>query len=45
LAGFEGLEGVNNHPPTRRRTMGAILDDLDGHEGYPLRQLLDGTTT
>jgi hypothetical protein len=25
--------------------MGAILDDLDGHEGYPLRQLPDGTTT
>jgi hypothetical protein len=25
--------------------MGAILDDLDGHEGYPLRQLPDGTTS
>jgi hypothetical protein len=25
--------------------MGAILDDLDGHEGYPLRRLTDGTTT
>jgi hypothetical protein len=25
--------------------MGAILDDLDGHEGYPLRQLPDGTAT
>ena len=25
--------------------MGAILDDLDGHEGYPLRQLPDGITT
>jgi hypothetical protein len=25
--------------------MGAILDDLDGHEGFPLRQLPDGTTT
>jgi hypothetical protein len=25
--------------------MGAIIDDLDGHEGYPLRQLPDGTTT
>ncbi len=25
--------------------MGAILDDLDGHEGYPLRRLPDGTTT
>jgi hypothetical protein len=25
--------------------MGAILDDLNGHEGYPLRQLPDGTTT
>jgi hypothetical protein len=25
--------------------MGAILDDLDDHEGYPLRQLPDGTTT
>ena len=25
--------------------MGAILDDLDGHEGHPLRQLPDGTTT
>lgn len=25
--------------------MRAILDDLDGHEGYPLRQLPDGTTT
>jgi hypothetical protein len=25
--------------------MGAILDDLDTHEGYPLRQLPDGTTT
>jgi hypothetical protein len=24
--------------------MGAILDDLSGHEGYPLRQLPDGTT-
>src|ERR687891_1258882 len=25
--------------------MGAILDDLHGHEGYPLHQLPDGTTT
>ncbi|HET6753370.1 MAG TPA: hypothetical protein VFH23_05410 [Jiangellaceae bacterium] len=25
--------------------MGAILDDLDGQEGYPLRRLTDGTTT
>lgn len=25
--------------------MGAILDDLSGHERYPLRQLPDGTTT
>lgn len=25
--------------------MRAILDDLDGHEGHPLRQLADGTTT
>jgi hypothetical protein len=25
--------------------MGAIFDDLDGHEGYPLRQLSDGTAT
>src|ERR671910_687414 len=25
--------------------MGAILDDLDGHEGYPLRRFTDGTTT
>jgi hypothetical protein len=25
--------------------MGAILDDLDGHDGYPLRRLTDGTTT
>jgi hypothetical protein len=25
--------------------MGAILDDLDGHEGYPLGQLPDRTTT
>lgn len=25
--------------------MGAILDDLDGHEGYPLRRLTDSTTT
>lgn len=25
--------------------MGAILDDLDGHEGYPLRQLPDASTT
>ena len=25
--------------------MGTILDDLDGHEGYPLRQLPDGTPT
>jgi hypothetical protein len=25
--------------------MGAIVDDLEGHEGYPRRQLPDGTTT